>query len=181
MAHLVARDFFFARLGASTYFWFSCPVGYNAMEQVWSVLQDPVGFHYVPGKTPLSLWWQPVAVSVGYLVLIFTLRAIMKNFNALSLKWVSAAHNLNLFIISVVCFVGMVHGLYEKLTVRFRQFSRFFRLIYRIHQKLLHQSFKNRSIFHINPLPVHVDFSLNFSFFLLLRTAQLVVLGDSFL
>jgi hypothetical protein len=88
------------------------------MEQLWATLADPNGFHYVPGKTVLSEWWQPVSVSVGYLVLIFTIQTIMKGFNPLGLKWVSAAHNFNLFVISVVCFVGMVYGLYEKLSVR---------------------------------------------------------------
>eukprot|EP01122_Echinamoeba_exundans_P009463 TRINITY_DN3359_c0_g1_i1.p1 TRINITY_DN3359_c0_g1~~TRINITY_DN3359_c0_g1_i1.p1 ORF type:complete len:276 (+),score=67.76 TRINITY_DN3359_c0_g1_i1:996-1823(+) len=86
------------------------------MEQLWAILADPNGFHYVPGKTVLSEWWQPVSVSVGYLVLIFSIQTIMKNFKPFNLKWVSAVHNLNLFIISVVCFVGMVYGLYEKLS-----------------------------------------------------------------
>lgn len=94
------------------------------MQDLLNILQDPFGFHYVPGKTPLSEWWQPASVSVGYLVLIFSIKAIMSfREKGFGLKMVTAIHNYILLLVSIVCFVGMVHGLYEKLVVRFSQLS----------------------------------------------------------
>lgn len=100
------------------------------MEQLWAVLLNPSGFHYVPGKTPLSHWWQPVSVSVAYLLLVYLLGLVMRSRAGFSLKWVSVVHNFNLFVISVACFLGMVYGLYEKLSVRAKLLLRKFDIRY---------------------------------------------------
>jgi hypothetical protein len=89
------------------------------MEYIDKLLVAQRNFEYIPNQTWLSEWYYPVGISVCYLATIFILRGVMSKLNPLNVKLLSALHNLNLLIISIVCFVGMVYGILDQLMVRF--------------------------------------------------------------
>lgn len=74
-------------------------------------------FEYVSFVTPVSDWRIPLIISSCYLLSIFVLRKIMNQCaNPLPIKWISALHNLIMFVISVACFFGQAYGLYDILS-----------------------------------------------------------------
>ncbi|KAF2069607.1 hypothetical protein CYY_009072 [Polysphondylium violaceum] len=84
------------------------------MEYINQIDQEIENFRWVSNVTPFSNWKWPAATAVVYLVVIFTLKTLMKNRKAFSLKGFSIVHNINLIILSVAMMTGVLHAAYEQ-------------------------------------------------------------------
>jgi len=65
-------------------------------------------FEYTVGKTPLSNWYWPVCLCIGYLISIFFLSLWMKNKKPWDLYYLRVAHNAFLCFSSFVMFAGCI-------------------------------------------------------------------------
>lgn len=63
---------------------------------------------YVAGKTPLSTWNAVIAALVSYLAVIFGLKHVMRNQQALKLQFLFQAHNIFLSVGSAILLSLMV-------------------------------------------------------------------------
>jgi len=65
------------------------------------------------GVTPFSHWTVPVFGSFGYLLLIFLIVVVMKNRKPFELKLASTIHNVNMIVVSLIMWVGVLHAAYD--------------------------------------------------------------------
>jgi hypothetical protein len=75
-------------------------------------------FRFEYGVTPLSHWGIPIGASIGYLVVIYALRTVMASQPKWELRTFSLVHNFNMFVLSVLCLVGIGAGVWGTVTVR---------------------------------------------------------------
>lgn len=67
-------------------------------------------FEFQYGRTPIDTWEFAIGCSIAYLVVISLLEYYMKNREKWTLEYFSLVHNLNMVVISVVCFFGLLQG-----------------------------------------------------------------------
>jgi len=65
------------------------------------------------GVTPFSHWTVPVFGSFGYLLIIFLIVVVMKNRKPFELKLASTIHNINMIVISLIMWVGVLQAAYD--------------------------------------------------------------------
>ena len=72
---------------------------------------SPTDFKFVPGKTAMSTLPETAAMLIGYYVLIFGGREVMKKRQPFTLNGLFMAHNLGLTIISLILLVLFIEQL----------------------------------------------------------------------
>lgn len=70
-------------------------------------------FQYSYGSTPFSEYKYPLSIGAGYLSTIYLLNLFMRNKNKVTNKWIAVVHNTNMLVISIVCFLGILYGVFD--------------------------------------------------------------------
>ncbi|EAL71440.1 GNS1/SUR4 family protein [Dictyostelium discoideum AX4] len=89
---------------------------HNFKDSNWSELFDPVNFKFKFGTTPFSQFQILPSVISLYLVIIFSIKFLMRNRKPFSLKYVSILHNAILCIWSLVMCVGILYEVIKRIT-----------------------------------------------------------------
>ncbi|KYQ89717.1 GNS1/SUR4 family protein [Tieghemostelium lacteum] len=82
----------------------------------WNELFDIQNFKFTFGVTPFSQFQIIPVVVAFYLFTIFSIKGLMKNREAFSLKWVTALHNAILCLWSLLMCVGVVYEVLKRVT-----------------------------------------------------------------
>jgi len=69
-------------------------------------------FRWEPGVTFLADWNVAIGSSIGYCILVYGMAYFMRNQARFEMKTFSLIHNINMFLISVFCFIGLTYGVY---------------------------------------------------------------------
>jgi len=87
-------------------------VNWNLMD--WKQIIHTRDFRWIYGQTPLSHIQVPLAISILYLVSIYTIQSAMKERKPYSLKIFTFVHNVFLTVLSTMMFIGTAYGAYLK-------------------------------------------------------------------